>query len=116
MYVDWISGDLGALRVGDQVMVKTHSADYEGEVVKKGKYLRVKYLNGREDNFRKDTGREATAGLYGIFSMDQWNRNQWVESLKRSLRNEGIDLRNGHTLTMETMEKVLDVVRKEKQS
>lgn len=114
-YIDHVSGDLGHLKVGDPVHVRTHYNDYPGEVVKKGtKNLTVQWGGGRTDVVRISTGRYADGGSgIDVYSVEQWEMNENTRRVKQSLREVGVTLDTNHKLTPELMRKVLDLILKE---
>lgn len=114
MYLDHVHGNLQHLEEGDKVMVRGHYRTEEGEVVKKAvKYLTVRYGGSQEAQFLRATGQYRYEGNLMLYSLEQWERNQRMDRIKSDLRDLGIDLRNSHSLTLDTMEKVIALVRKE---
>lgn len=108
-------GNLFHLQVGDRVMVQTHSRTVEAEVIKRGRaYITVLRLgHGRPDEFSMETGAYRYEGNLCLFSMEQHAANKRRGDVVAGLREVGIDLRHNHELTLETQEKVLELIRKE---
>lgn len=108
-------GDLYHLKVGDRVMVQTHSRTVEAEVIKRGReYITVQWVGStRADEFSMKTGAYRYEGNLRVFSMEQHTVNKRRGDVIAGLREVGIDLRISHELTVETLEKVLELIRKE---
>ena len=112
-------GNLYHLKVGDRVMVQTHSrtveAEERAEVIKRGReYITVQWVGStRADEFSMKTGAYRYEGNLRVFSMEQHAVNKRRGDVIAGLREVGIDLRISHELTVETLEKVLELIRKE---
>jgi hypothetical protein len=108
-------GNLFHLKVGDPVMVQGHSKATEAEVVKRGRvYIAVKRMGyTRTDEFDMERGSYRYEGDLKIFTMEQYAANTRRKNVIVGLRDAGFDLRASHSLSLETLEKVLDLVQKE---
>lgn len=112
---DELWGGLGHLQVGDPVMVKTHTSTVEATVVKKGRLYFTARWNGsaREDEFSLKTGQYRYEGNLHAYSVEQYQANVRKGDVVKGLREMGLDLRVNHSLSLETLEKVLHVVKEE---
>jgi hypothetical protein len=108
-------GDLFHLKVGDPVMVETHTQTVEATVIRRGReYITAQWVGStRVDEFSMRTGRYRYEGNLRVFSMEQYAVNKRRGDVIAGLREVGIDLRINHELTLETQEKVLELIRKE---
>lgn len=108
-------GDLYHLKVGDRVMVQTHARTVAGEVIKRGReYITVQRVGYNiADEFSMKTGGYRYEGNLSVFSLEQHAVNTRRGNVVAGLRECGIDLRHNHELTLETQEKVLELIRKE---
>ena len=115
MLMNEARGNLHHLKVGDRVMVQTHSRTVEAEVIKRGRlYVTAQWLGStRADEFSMETGKYRYEGNLHLFSVEQHAANKRRGDVVAGLRECGIDLRHNHQLTLETQEKVLDLIRKE---
>jgi hypothetical protein len=102
--------------VGDPVMVQTPKNNMvEAEVVKRGrKYLTVQWAGStRTDEFDMATGQFRYDGNLHIFSMEQHALNLRRKAVADGLRELGVELRRDHGLTLEVLEKFLELIHKE---
>lgn len=108
-------GDLFHLKVGDRVMVQTHSRTVEAEVIKRGtKYVTVlRTGHTTADEFNMASGQYRYEGNLRLFSLEQHAVNKRLGDTIAGLREVGIDLRHNHELTVDTLEKVLELIREE---
>lgn len=115
MLNDTARGNLFHLKVGDHVMVRTHSQTVEAEVIKRGRmYFTAKWLGAnRADEFSMETGGYRYEGDLRVFSLEQHEANTRRNNVVCGLREAGFDLRIDNPLSLETLEKVLELIRKE---
>jgi hypothetical protein len=115
MFLREESGDLFHLKVGDRVMVQTHSRTVEAEVIKRGRVYVTVLRDGHRtaDEFNMEKGQYRYEGNLRLFSMEQYAANKRRSDLVAGLREAGIDLRHNHELTLETQEKILEVIREQ---
>ena len=115
MFLREESGDLFHLKVGDRVMVQTHSRTVEAEVIKRGRVYVTVLRDGHRtaDEFNMEKGQYRYEGNLRLFSMEQHAVSKRRGDVIAGLREVGIDLRHNHELTVDTLEKVLELIREE---